>query len=291
METLYDIVKNKWEEQHKLFRPNVDDFLEEKNSVKDITPEMVKADLKLNILELPILSRYITTEEDLSKLSRRLHENLPSPRVFSDIRDYVNEVEGLSIILAKNYGIQANEQDLQEREFVAFADFSDIDKKAQIELRILPDHPKHSEVLDRLIELHSYRMNLGNKYKAYSGPLALYLPAGFESWKGAVQFGNYCHMSPEKKVCEKQSTDETAIENAKRYFRFKLITDEAVKEISPTMLLKVDKMFGDAGARYVDGDISSFKELLGYADINGKSKTNGMTMKGLSKKDKSDMAW
>jgi len=230
------------------------------NMVKDIPLETQKAHLKHEILNWDYISRWINSMEELEGLADRIfkllvvNENTTIGGLV--VSSYPIFNVGESLVL--DYGVPIEEKDLKQGEFAHFADFSDIDAdKPQYELRNLSGNPSTNEILGRSMSL----------YKRKGKPRYLQIPPGFVDWRTALEFAKDDNMWTLPRG-RRVDNNLMAFKNSRRYQRFGLGYFEAVRAFRPGALYHVENVFGEFAAKYVNGSIERFRELLILSQIN-----------------------
>ena len=226
-----------------------------------VTGELVDFSLKQNILNNNILSRGVETLEELDELAFLFKRKLPEKKNASGHPYFVHFVDFGCWELASYYGLPAKEKELQEKEFSVYSSFTDADAPYKPELRILPDHPRKTEVISKFILVYDRRNKLEQKNKVNSFGRSVSVLPGFDEWRAAVAFANYSHMWSNQTNHYKWESVYIASLNAKRYQRCKLTSLEAVKAVTPGALFQVENVFGDFAAHYISGDLERFREL------------------------------
>ena len=192
--------------------------------------------------------------------------------LYGGINLYVEDINTeLCCSLLIQYGKRIEEHELQEEEFSGYGPFVYFEKEARYQRRILPDHPRHEEVLSKLIALKTRRKELTGKHKIWADFSCIThegIFPGFDDWRAALKFANYSHMWSKKSNKEKINPEYIATINAERYKRFGLTSLEAVQQVKPGALFQVEHVFGEEAAGYVHGDLERFMELLQYAQKN-----------------------
>jgi len=208
------------------------------------------------------LMRGINTLQELDDFVLFFEKRLPFEQgAFRDSR--VTDINLTLFNLADFYGLAVKEEQLKEGEFAYFADYAPIDSSEIIEeLRVLPDHPRKLEVIDKAISLSKRRERISKKHNQSKESLYNFICPGFYDWRTAVLFARYAHNGSSKITHKKFSTVLTMHLNYSRYKRFGLTSLENVKEFEPGALFHVENVFGKFATEYVCGNAERFRELL-----------------------------